>query len=614
VADEQDHRTRLESKPAPVHAEPEAAAPSLVRFVNPIEEDDAEPTEGPRGTRLADTPPGPQNPALSNASIHGAPSVIGLDAGPRRLKIVHLQTNSSEIRLVDAQATELPTVGSPERLETMAREVRDFLDRARPRVRAACCALSGEDTATLCCSMPRMNDRDLAQAVRWKVAEAASLEADKATVGYCVQNPRAMGNLEVIAAAVPRDVGRLDHLFPGDRPRLAAVLTEPLAAENVVTAAYHAQEHGPVAVLDIGAEQAKLSVVGESGLAFTRDIPLGGDSITAALVGKMNLGDQEVDVTRQMARRIKEQYRIGDSGPFEVAGTPVPGARILGAIRPTLERLASEVVRSLQFYAQSHNLHKVERVLLCGGGALMDGLPEYLTREMRVPTALLDPWRMLGFEIPAELDAEPAAFAVATGAAIHNAGRINLLPPHIRARRVIRAVRTGSLVLTGCLLAALLGLGWTANQKVAERRTALRQMQEATVPMETLAEQIDLAREQQEELNRRRQILRRLGVGRPIHAAVLKELSNLMPEGTYLRSLSFQTAGGVRKIVLDVDIYAVPSVSPAGLKQRLIRALEASPFFVNVSFAPAPRPDQDPARRPDEALRLTCQVLGFPGG
>ncbi len=245
---------------------------------------------------------------------------------------------------------------------------------------------------------------------------------------------------------------------------------------------------------------------------------------------------------------------------------------------------------------------------------MLGGLAEYLTTEMRTPTRLLDPWRLLGLEVGPAVQLCPAIFAVATGAALHDGSQINLVPSRVRARRTIATIRTGSLAATACAVLALVGLSWTATSQKAKLSKMLVQKQQSTQSMERLAAKIATGSEYRAELTRRQQLLNSLGVGRPVHAAVLKELSNIMPEGTYLRGVSFPNADGVRKIELDVDIYAMPDAGHILLKQRLLAALEESPFFVNVSFAPATRQVAANGRPPDEALKLSCQLLGFPGG
>jgi type IV pilus assembly protein PilM len=558
--------------------------------------------------------PGEQKPELSNASIHEGRSVIGVDVGTHTLKIVHLQTSGTGIRLLDAEAAVLPPASDPDRTHEVERLVEEFVGRARPRVKAACCALGDDASNTLCCSMPKMPEKDLAEALRWKLAEDGKINTEGATVGYYVPDRNQRGSkLEVVAAAADPHIGGMGRLFSHDHPRLSAVVSQPISAENVVMAAYHAQERGAVALLDIGAAASRLSVVGPAGLEFTRNIPVGGDSITTALSGTISIEGGSVDVSRQAAAELKKNYAIGQADPLQVNGQTVPAARILAAMRPVLERLATEITRSLQFYAQGPGHAGVDGLLVCGGGAGMGGLAEYLAREVRVPTSVLDPWRMLGFEVPPALAAEPNLFVAATGAAIHDRSRINLLPAHIRARRVIMAVRLGSIITTAALLFVLIGLSVAAKSQQAKLQRILELKQESVRPLEEHAARVEKADGYKAELRRRQKLLRSLGVGRPMHAGILKELSNIMPEGTYLRRMSFARPDAVRKMLLTVDVYSMPSAGSIQLKQRLVNALEESPFFVNVSFAPGPHGNSKQPRPPDETLTLTCQVLGFPG-
>jgi type IV pilus assembly protein PilM len=593
----------------------DAARETMQRLVreHPMPPDDA-----PEANATADVAetgqPDSSTTDSGGASIYGGRSVVGLDVGTRTLKIVHLQTSGTGIRLVNAAVRYLPPPSDPERLDAVSETVEAFIASAKPRIKAACCALAGEGVATICCTMPKMGEKDLANALRWKVAEDNAVDAERSTVGfYALDKKRTTGNSALVVAAAPSHIGRLDALFSNDTPRLSLVISEPLAVDNVVAAAYHTEERGPVAVLDIGTTAAKLTITGRNGLEFTREIPVGGDTVTAALAGTVTLDSGPVEISRQAAEQLKRKYTVGDTGLVEAAGVVLPANRLLGAIRPVLERLASEIVRSSQFYAQSHGLAKIESLFICGGGATLGGLADYFTKETRIPATVLDPWRTLGFEMPPDLDADPALFAVATGAAIHDSSRINLLPAHIRARRVISAVRTISLVVTAVAFLALAGLSWTARQQAVELRKVEELKRESSAPMERMAKTIALAQDYERALVKRKKILNALGVGRAVHAAVVKELSNIMPEGTYLRSLGFGVNKGVREMRLVVDVYEMSSASVVRLKQRLVAALEDSPFFVNVSFSPLNNPASKDGRSPDESLQLACQVLGFPG-
>jgi len=546
--------------------------------------------------------------------LRGGRSLLGMDIGRRTLKLVHLQHTGAGLRIHGAAEVALPPTSNPERAGVVNQAVRDFIRSARPKIRHACCALSGEGVATLCCSMPKMSQGELHEATRWKTAEVSSVNAETSVHGFYVLDPDAPGSKhDIVTAAVPHDVRQVDTLFPNDNPRLSTLVTGPIATEDVLVTALRAKNPGSVGVLDIGTGSATLSVIGPNGLEFTRELPVGGDNVTAALTGKLPLQSGAVEISRQAAEAVKRHYQIGQSDDVSVADVVVPSARVLSAIRPVLERLSSEIVRSLQFYAQSHGLKKVRTLYLCGGGSQLAGLPEYLAHEARLTVEVLDPWKLLGADVAPDVQVNRSLFTPATGAALHNPSRINLLPAHVRTRHTVSLIRAGSLVFSSVLLLALIGFTVTTARQNAKLGAVLEAKEKSTAPMERLAALVDESHQIKAELDRRVAIQQSLGVGRPMYAAILRELSQIMPEGTYLKNLSFSMDQGVRKAQLEVDIYAMPNASSVRLKQGLITALEDSPFFVNVSFAPRREREKTDDRRPDEALTLTSQVLGFPG-
>jgi len=569
----------------------------------------AEPSPAPAPETSGDA----DGPAPGPPMLRGGRSLIGVDMGLRSLKVVHLLVGNGRKLLIDAATFDLPPESDPTRSQAASGFVRQVLRQAQPRVRSVRCVLSGADAPTLCCSMPPMPAKELAQALRWKLAEAGLEEADQTALGHYTAGEPVGGNAPLVAAAARPGLGGVEALFTSGRPHLSTVVSGPLAAEDLVLIACPEQTRGDIAVLDIGSASSRLSVTGPEGLEFIRDIPVGSESLTAALAGRVTLDGSTLDVTREAAEEIKRGYTIGQSGTVEAGGVALPANRVLSAIRPVLERLASEVVRSMQFHAQARPAARVDALWLVGGGAMLGGLPEYLTREVRVQTERLDPWQRTGIEVPDGLAADPAVFALATGAAIHDRSKINLLPSHLRARRLVAIAQKASFAGAALVAVALLVLSWTAGRQKARMNGILGLKQQTAAPMERLAEHVEEAQFYKRELGRRMELLNTMGVGRPVHAAVLKELSNIMPEGTYLRALSFGETKGVDTMHLSVDLYTMPTTNIVHLKQGLIAAIEESPFFVNVSFAPASYDRTEP-RAPDAILSLTCQVLGFPGG
>jgi len=142
---------------------------------------------------------------------------------------------------------------------------------------------------------------------------------------------------------------------------------------------------------------------------FTRDISMGGNSYTEAVQKELNL-------------------------PFESAeqlkrGQPVDGVTV-EEVTPVLHAMTEQVLLEIQktfdFFKASASHDRIDRIVLSGGAARVDGFVQALNDRFQTQVELFDPFKTIAFE-PQKLgvvDAEgvsPAA-AVAVGLALRRVG------------------------------------------------------------------------------------------------------------------------------------------------------------------------------------------------
>ena len=111
-----------------------------------------------------------------------------------------------------------------------------------------------------------------------------------------------------------------------------------------------------------------------------------------------DLGGQRFEAHKPVFDLSEEE--VG-AAPAPAAGTPpsapVPeqpagdvGSRITQAIAPVLQDLVGQIRLNLDYYRSRYN-SQVEKIYLCGGTALMQGLSAYLSGELGMPVAVADP-------------------------------------------------------------------------------------------------------------------------------------------------------------------------------------------------------------------------------
>ena len=162
-------------------------------------------------------------------------------------------------------------------------------------------------------------------------------------------------------------------------------------------------EKDPVVLLDIGAKVSELSVFDHNGNQFSESLSIAGDAFTESIASSMNLSFGDAD-------EMKKNLGV----------TPELDPRAMEVIVKVLDRLVEDVKKAIAFY-EKRTSRKVNRLVLCGGSALMPGLQEYFTKRLLYPDRKFrvnmgDPWQ--GLDVIPELEKQGArsrGVMIATG-------------------------------------------------------------------------------------------------------------------------------------------------------------------------------------------------------
>jgi hypothetical protein len=123
---------------------------------------------------------------------------------------------------------------------------------------------------------------------------------------------------------------------------------------------------------------------------------------------------------------------------------------------------------------------RVDRVLLCGGGAALKGLPKFLSNGMNVPVDVFDPFRVVE---TGGLDPDGAALledhrleavialGLATMASDPDAYSVEILPAALRRRREFIGGTLWMYVAAAIAIGYLGWYGFTTQQKLSATRT-----------------------------------------------------------------------------------------------------------------------------------------------
>jgi Tfp pilus assembly PilM family ATPase len=199
---------------------------------------------------------------------------------------------------------------------------------------------------------------------------------------------------------------------------------------------YGVVQEDTVLVADIGHDNLDVVIARGPDLLFARNLTGGGRLFDEALAQRFN-------VKPDQAEKLKIEFASVRPG----AQYPTPNhERASRAVLGAAGQLLSLLQSALLFCKTQVKISglKLDRVLLCGGGAALDGLCEYIAAGMQVQVELFDPFRVVDTSALTPEKAElledfkleaVVALGLASMGSDPRAYSLEILPPAVARRR-----------------------------------------------------------------------------------------------------------------------------------------------------------------------------------
>jgi type IV pilus assembly protein PilM len=308
----------------------------------------------------------------------------------------------------------------------------------------------------------------------------------------------------------------------------AFIETSPTALYNSLR--YNYPDLGGCALLiDIGARATNL-IFSEGDKLFVRTLPVGGNSITAALQKRF----EDRPLAAVEAAKVNECF-IAPPGNFDAQSGD---AAEMGKIaRTVMTRIHNEITRSITFYRTNQQGSAPMRVLLAGGGAAMPYTLEFFNEKLSLPIEFFNPLRRI--PVAASADADTVRRCnLALGECTGMAARLLLgntpLEVSLESRRLQEdrreKARRPFLVAGVLLLAAILGAGVAHFKVSADRLAALNSTLDARIgELNGFKQQLDRAASERSRLFEDAADLAAAPMLRTMWSGILQDLSQRMP-------------------------------------------------------------------------------------
>ncbi|UCD28551.1 MAG: type IV pilus assembly protein PilM [Planctomycetota bacterium] len=354
-------------------------------------------------------------------------TVWGIDLGQCALKAICLRAAEDKVEAINhvyiehAQILSKPDVNRHKLIEEAMDKLLKEHDLSNEILVVG---VPGQHTLARFTKLPPVDKKKIPEIVKYEAQQQIPFDMEEVIWDYqAFQDPEAT-ETEVGIFAMRRELLR-EHLQFLTRHNLepAVVQSSPLALYNALKFDGLCGKEG-LAVLDIGTQNTDLIVIDGDSL-WTRNIPIGGNNFTEALLKTFKLSFNKAENLKRSAASHKYARQI-----FQ-------------AMRPTFADLVAEIQRSIGFFTSSRRGIKLSKLIAMGNAFRLPGMQKYIQQNLGMEVVRPTTFSQLSAsEAPnaPQLIDQLLSFGVAYGLALQGLGLAsitsNLLPTEI-AKQVI---------------------------------------------------------------------------------------------------------------------------------------------------------------------------------
>ena len=382
-------------------------------------------------------------------------SYLGMDLGTSSMKLIELESSGGRPRLVTYGVVETDTDVSRENKESdnekAAGVLKALLEKTGAKSRIAIAALPNFSVFSSVISLPRLDDKKLAEAVQWEAKKFVPMPIENVVLDWKVLGEHETQEGEVIpeTPAAPAkeatkekpeeikapDVNTPNNPAPatpkeGEKPvpnvkkptlakakgnlakcetivkilltaapkhlveryvsifKLAGVKLLSLETESfALSRSLVGNDPSSILIVDIGSLTTDLTIVEKGVPTLARSIDVGGKAVTKAIADSMG-------ISFERAEQFKRDVGIGSI--VGAQGEAVKKDGIANIIGESFSPVINEMRYSLELHGNQAQ-KKIEKILITGGSAFLPSLPEYLSSQLNIKAFIGNPWARISY-------------------------------------------------------------------------------------------------------------------------------------------------------------------------------------------------------------------------
>jgi type IV pilus assembly protein PilM len=315
-------------------------------------------------------------------------TTVGLDIGSSTIKVVQLETKGDATRLVRYGVADLVPEAIVEG-EIMDRQlvieaIQNLYEKTGITEKRVAAGIAGRGVIVKKITMDRLDPKDAREAINWEAEQYVPYDINDVSLDFEILDidvgPKQM---QVLLVAAKKDLVNTHADLIREAGLVPAVMDiNSFAVQNAAELNYDFVRDEATALVNVGAELTNVNIVRGGIPLYTQDLSIGGNSFIESVQKLYQVSREEAVAACSRASTGDTSGAMLDIGP---------------AVKSFGDEVGVGIERSVAYLKSNGDAERIDRILLAGGGARIEGLPQVLAERQKVPVDIVDPLRRITF-------------------------------------------------------------------------------------------------------------------------------------------------------------------------------------------------------------------------
>jgi len=357
------------------------------------------------------------------------PEIFGIDINDLAIRVVKLRKKATGFVLVAFNEVSIkPGVvkgGTIQDQEELAKTIKLACSTVKGKkldTKYAVVSLPEEKSFSQLIKMPKMEYKDLKSSVPHEIENYIPLAISNVYLDFKIISEHLTNSdhLDLLVDVMPKPVVD-SYVSCLKKAGLIPCVLEVESQAIVRSLIKDGEDSISTIFIDFGQTKSSFIIFSEKSIRFTSSMPISSNQLTDAIAENLGISFEKAE-----ALKIKHGLNKTEEGEYNIKEI----------VDPILNNLVTQIKKYISFY-QGHSSHehssldgRVERIILCGGGAYLKGLTEFMYEELKIPVEIGNPLINISLQkgkkdclIPSN---KILSFTTALGLALRGAGSDDL--------------------------------------------------------------------------------------------------------------------------------------------------------------------------------------------